>query len=110
MKNKGLVVALTVVITALCVYYLSFTFVSRNIQKEAIAYATDEAGVYDSFKKRSYLDSIWNEPVYSLFGKEYTYKEIKDTELNLGLDLQGGMYAVLEVSPVDILSISTLGR
>lgn len=103
MKNKGLVIFLTVIITALCVYYLSFTFVSRNIQKEAIAQATDEEGVYDPFKKRSYLDSIWNEPVYNLFGKEYTYKEIKDTELNLGLDLQGGMYAVLEVSPVDIL-------
>ncbi|MDH5367493.1 MAG: protein translocase subunit SecDF [Cyclobacteriaceae bacterium] len=103
MKNKGLVIVLTVIVTALCVYYLSFTFVSRNIQKEATAHATDKAGVYDPFKKRSYLDSIWNEPVYNLFGKEYTYKEIKDTELNLGLDLQGGMYAVLEVSPVDIL-------
>lgn len=103
MKNKGAVIALTVIVTALCVYYLSFTFVSRNIQKEAIAQATNEEGVVDLYKKQTYLDSIWNEPVYNLFGKEYTYKEIKDTELNLGLDLQGGMYAVLEVSPVDIL-------
>ena len=103
MKNKGAVIFLTVIVTALCLYYLSFTFVSRNIQKEAIAQATNEAGEYDPFKKRTYLDSIWNEPVYNLFGKEYTYKEIKETELNLGLDLQGGMYAVLEVSPVDIL-------
>ncbi len=104
MKNKGAVVVLTIIITLLCVYYLSFTFVSRGIQEEARAYATDTTtGVVSDFKKQQYLDSIWNLPVYSLFGVEYTYKDIKDTELNLGLDLQGGMHVVLEVSPVDII-------
>ncbi|MDH5397185.1 MAG: hypothetical protein OEX02_03515, partial [Cyclobacteriaceae bacterium] len=66
MKNKGAVIALTIVITVLCVYYLSFTFVSRGIQKEATAFATDQSGVFDSFKKQQYLDSIWNETVYTL--------------------------------------------
>ncbi|VAW27511.1 Protein translocase subunit SecD / Protein translocase subunit SecF [hydrothermal vent metagenome] len=103
MRNKGAIVVLTLIITALCLYYLSFTFVSRNIQKEAVVAATNEAGVVDLTKKQVYLDSIWNEPVYSLFGMDYTFKEIKDTELNLGLDLQGGMHVVLEVSPVEIL-------
>lgn len=103
MKNKGAVIGLTLIITLLCIYYLSFTFVSRDIQKDAIEYATDESNVVDSFKKQSYLDSIWNLPVYTLFGIEYTYKEIKDTELNLGLDLQGGMHVVLEISPIEIL-------
>lgn len=103
MRNKGAVVVLTIIVTALCLYYLSFTFVSRNIQKEAVAKATDESGVVDLAKKQTYLDSIWNEPVYSLFGMDYSFKEIKDTELNLGLDLQGGMHVVLEVSPVEIL-------
>lgn len=103
MRNKGAVVVLTIIVTALCLYYLSFTFVSRGIQKEAVAQATDASGVVDLGKKQTYLDSIWNEPVYSLFGIEYTFKEIKDTELNLGLDLQGGMHVVLEVSPVEIL-------
>lgn len=103
MRNKGAVVVLTVIVTALSLYYLSFTFVSRNIQKEAIAMATDESGVIDLTKKQQYLDSIWNEPVYSLFGMDYTFKEVKDTELNLGLDLQGGMHVVLEVSPVEII-------
>jgi SecD/SecF fusion protein len=103
MRNKGAVVVLTVIITALCLYYLSFTMVSRNIQKDAIAYATNSEGILDLAKKQVYLDSIWNEPVYSLFGADYTFKEIKDTELNLGLDLQGGMHVVLEVSPVEIL-------
>ncbi len=103
MRNRGAIVVLTLIVTALCLYYLSFTFVSRNIQKEAIAAATNEAGVVDLAKKQVYLDSIWNEPVYSLFGVDYTFKEIKDTELSLGLDLQGGMHVVLEVSPVEIL-------
>ena len=103
MRNKGAVVILTIIVTALCLYYLSFTFVSRKIQKEAVAQATDASGVVDLTKKQTYLDSIWNEPAYSLFGIDYTFKEIKDTELNLGLDLQGGMHVVLEVSPVEIL-------
>ena len=46
---------------------------------------------------------MWNVPVYNLFGSEYTYKEVKDNELSLGLDLQGGMHVTLEVSPVDII-------
>ncbi|MCF6360916.1 MAG: protein translocase subunit SecDF [Cyclobacteriaceae bacterium] len=103
MRNKGAIVVLTLIVTALCLYYLSFTFVSRNIQKEAVAASTNESGVVDLAKKQVYLDSIWNEPVYSLFGMDYTFKEIKETELNLGLDLQGGMHVVLEVSPVEIL-------
>ena len=103
MQNKGAVVALTIIITLLCVYYLSFTFVSRNVQQDAVEYATDESGVVNLSKKQDYLDSVWNLPVYNLFGIEYTYKEVKDTELSRGLDLQGGMHVTLEVSPVDII-------
>ena len=88
MKNKGFIVTLTVIITALCVYYLSFTFVSRGIQQDAIENATDADGNLDFYKRQSYLDSVWNEPVYNLFGIEYTFKDVKDTELSLGLDLQ----------------------
>ncbi|MCF6353274.1 MAG: protein translocase subunit SecDF [Cyclobacteriaceae bacterium] len=103
MRNKGAIVVLTLIVTALCLYYLSFTFISRDIQKQAVAAATNEEEVVDLAKKQVYLDSIWNEPVYSLFGIDYTFKEIKDTELNLGLDLQGGMHVVLEVSPVELI-------
>ena len=103
MQNKGAVVTLTVIITLLCIYYLSFTFVSRSINQDAVDFATGENGVVDLAKKQAYLDSVWNLPVYNLFGVEYTYKEIKDTELNLGLDLQGGMHVTLEVSPIDII-------
>lgn len=104
MQNKGFVIVLTIVVTALCLYYLSFTFVAQGIQNDAEQYATGADAVVDLQKKQNYIDSVWNKPVYNFFGlKEYTYKEVKDNELSLGLDLQGGMHATLEVSPVDII-------
>ncbi|KEO73376.1 protein translocase subunit SecDF [Anditalea andensis] len=103
MRNKGVIVFLTVIITVLCLYYLSFTFVSNNVQRDAEAYATDEVGNVDFSKKQSYLDSVWRLPVYRFLGADYTYQEVKETELGLGLDLQGGMHVTLEVSPVEIV-------
>ena len=56
-----------------------------------------EDGIPNVTEKQRYLDSIWNEPIYSLLGLDYTFKDVKETELNLGLDLQGGMFVTLEV-------------
>jgi len=103
MKNKNTIVFLTLVITALCLYYLSITFFSRGIQQDALNYATNEAGVIEQDKKQSYLDSIWRMPVLEILGQEFTYEDVKNNELNLGLDLQGGMHVTLEVSPVEII-------
>ncbi len=103
MQNKGAIVFLTVIITALCLYYLSFTFISNGVQEKATAYATDASGNIDFAKKRAYLDSVWRQPVYNFLGASYTYQEVKETELGLGLDLQGGMHVTLEVSPVEIV-------
>lgn len=104
MKNKNTIIFLTLIITALCVYYLSITFISRGIQKDASEFAKNpDTGIVDSQKKQSYLDSIWREPVLNILGADFTYKEVKDLELNLGLDLQGGMHVTLEVSPVEII-------
>jgi len=103
MKNKGFIVTLTIVITLLCLYYLQFTFVARKISMDARKQATQEDGIVNLSKKQAYLDSIWSEPVYNFLGKSFTYKEIKETELSLGLDLQGGMHVTLEVSPEDII-------
>ena len=103
MRNKGLIIALTIVVTALCFYYLSFTFIARGVQGKATTYATEKDGSVNLIKKQMYLDSVWNLPVYNLFGASYTYKEVKASELSLGLDLQGGMHVVLEVSPADII-------
>ncbi len=104
MQNKGFIVFLTIIVSTLCIYYLSFTFISRGVQQDAIAYASDASGKINIDKKQVYLDSVWNKPVYNLLGlKEYTYKEVKNSEISLGLDLQGGMHVTLEVSPVDIV-------
>ncbi|MEP1097724.1 MAG: protein translocase subunit SecDF [Cyclobacteriaceae bacterium] len=103
MKNKGFVIFLTILISLLCIYYLSFTMIAQGINDQATAETTAADGNINVTEKQRYLDSIWNEPVYDLLGIDYTYKEIKETELNLGLDLQGGMHVTLEVSPIDIL-------
>lgn len=104
MQNKGFVTVLTVVVTLLCLYYLSFTLVSRNVQQDATAYATDANGVFSPEKKQRYLDSVWHKPVYSfLFMKDFTYEEVKNSEISLGLDLQGGMHVTLEIPPADII-------
>ncbi|WP_291788772.1 protein translocase subunit SecDF [Cecembia sp.] len=103
MRNKGVVVFLTVIITALCLYYLSFTLVSNKVEGQATAFATDQLGNVDFDRKQAYLDSIYREPVYNFLGAKFTYKEIKETELGLGLDLQGGMHVTLEVSPIEIV-------
>ena len=102
MNNKGLIYFLTFIISFLSIYYLQFTFVSQRIQNEATELSRDSDGNIDFNKKQKYLDSIWNKPVYSLVS-DFTYKEVKESELNLGLDLQGGMHVTLEVSPIDIL-------
>ena len=103
MKNKGFVIFLTILISLLCIYYLSFTLIAQGITEGATAATQNTDGSINATEKQRYLDSIWNEPVYDLLGLDYTFKEIKETELNLGLDLQGGMHVTLEVSPVDII-------
>ncbi|REA58678.1 protein translocase subunit SecDF [Dyadobacter luteus] len=99
MTNKNGVIGLTLVLALISVYYLSFTFVSRNIKGKAETYATGADGKVDVSKKQHYIDSLWREDVY--LGQ--TLQEVMERELSLGLDLQGGMHVVLEVSPVDIL-------
>lgn len=104
MRNKGLIIALTIIVSLLSFYYISFTYVAQGIQDEAVAQSKDSTGVVNTSKKQSYLDSLYDKPVYNFLGMvPYTYKEVKDMELALGLDLQGGMHVVLEVSPVEIL-------
>ncbi|WP_128546533.1 protein translocase subunit SecDF [Larkinella soli] len=99
MQNRVGILILTGVIALLSIYYLSFTFVSNSIKKDAEVYATNAEGKVDFSKKQRYVDSLWKEPVY--LGN--TLQEVTERELGLGLDLQGGMHVVLEVSPAEIL-------
>ena len=94
MQNKGLVRLFALALTLVCLFYLSFSFVTGTYNKEAKEYA---AG--DKLKEYNYLDSIANEKVWL----GYTLKECREKEINLGLDLKGGMNVTLEVSVPDII-------
>ncbi|HLV15688.1 MAG TPA: protein translocase subunit SecDF, partial [Xanthomarina sp.] len=80
------------------IYQLSFTFKANSIDEDARVYASG-----DAVKERQYLDSIANEKVYSLGIADYTYNEVKENAMNLGLDLKGGVNVILQVSVKDIL-------
>ena len=94
MRNKGFTKFIAIVFALICIYQLAFTWMVKNVEKEAKAFSN---GDYDL--EQVYLDSIASEELY--FG--YSYKECKEQELNLGLDLKGGMNVTLEVSVGDIL-------
>ncbi|MDX9881016.1 MAG: protein translocase subunit SecDF [Prolixibacteraceae bacterium] len=99
MQNKGAIRLFAILLALICVYQLAFTYVSYKVEKQAKEHAKG-----DKTKELAYLDSISGEPVYNLLGiRKYTYKEVKELEMNLGLDLKGGMNVTLEVSVVDLI-------
>lgn len=93
MQGKGLINFLIVIITVACLYSLSFTFVTRKVERDAVAHAKGDIAL-----EKAYLDSIAGEVVYNLGIAKYTYREAKGNEIALGLDLKGGMNVTLEVS------------
>ena len=94
MQNKGFVRFIAIALVLICLYYLSFSFVTSHYNKKALAYAQDDSEMY-----YNYMDSMANEEVFL----GYTLKECRERELNLGLDLKGGMNVTLEVSVADLL-------
>jgi SecD/SecF fusion protein len=96
MQNKGLIKFFAILFALVCIYQLSFTFVSSGIEKDAKAFANG-----DSKKELHYLDSIKDVKVYPVLG--YTYSEVRDKQINKGLDLEGGINVMLEISVKDIL-------
>ncbi len=98
MQNKGAIWGFTIALSLVCLYQLSFTFVAHKVRNNAAEYANGNAT-----KKQAYLDSISGETVYNLGVKKYTYKDVQGLEMNLGLDLQGGMNVTLDISVVDIV-------
>src|SRR5438128_168682 len=115
MQNKGAIKIFAILLALACIFYLSFTWVTRGVEQEAADYAanlvsnpkmiqkakeiakgdaTKELSYLDSVKTKiadNYLDSLKKSPVYSLGFASYTYEECKKREINLGLDLRGGM-------------------
>ncbi|WP_299778562.1 protein translocase subunit SecDF [uncultured Formosa sp.] len=98
MQNKGLVKLFAVLFGLVSIYQLSFTFKANSIEDDAKAYSKG-----DSVKEAQYLDSLSTEKVFNLGVTDYTYGEVKDKAMNLGLDLKGGINVILQVSVKDIL-------
>ena len=103
MQSKGFIKLIAVLLALACVYQLSFTFKTRSVEKKAAQYAAQFPIDEQSAAEQHYLDSIQNQPVYNLGFKKFTYKECKEKELNLGLDLKGGMNVMLEVQVEDVV-------
>ena len=122
MQNKGVIKLLAVILAVFSLYQLSFSFVTRNVEKKAAEYATSAEAVkmaevlaqgnqnaYDyyldsiqSARETYYLDSMSTVKVYPL---GQTYRQAKEMEINLGLDLKGGMNVMMEVSVPDIINV-----
>ncbi|MET4543114.1 SecD/SecF fusion protein [Pedobacter africanus] len=91
MQGKGFIKFMAILLGIVCVYSLSFNFVTSKVERDAKAYAKG-----DVEKEKAYLDSMATVPVYPLFG--FNYQFCKAKEINLGLDLKGGMNVTMEIS------------
>ena len=94
MQNKGFVKVFAVLLTLVCMFYLSFSFVTRHYNSKAAEYAGG-----DPVKESSYVDSLSTQKVWL----GYTLKECREMEISLGLDLKGGMNVVLELNVADVI-------
>ncbi|MEE2700403.1 MAG: protein translocase subunit SecDF [Bacteroidota bacterium] len=132
MENRNAIKVFAFLFAIICLYQLSFTWVADSVQEDAVEYAdnyiqsnkdellsilqessTDsliDTSIVNEYletqsynKEKYYLDSISSEKVYGIGVKDYTYKECQEREINLGLDLKGGMNVTLEVSVVDVI-------
>lgn len=103
MQSKGFIKLIAVLLALACVYQLSFTFKTRSVEKKAVEYAAAFPLEQQAEAEQHYLDSIQNLQVFNMGFKSFTYKECKEKELNLGLDLKGGMNVMLEVQVEDVV-------
>jgi len=103
MQNRNVIKIFAIIFTIVCLYQLSFTWVANGVEDDAVAYAADFNEDEREVKKKFYLDSISSEQVYDILLTSYTYAECQQREINLGLDLKGGMNVTLEVMVVDVV-------
>ncbi|WP_231427419.1 MULTISPECIES: protein translocase subunit SecDF [Pedobacter] len=96
MQGKGFIKFIAIVLAIVCAYALSFTLVASKVEKDAKNYAKGDAA-----KEKAYLDSMSTEKVYPIVG--FTYGEVKSKEINLGLDLKGGMNVTMEISLAELV-------
>lgn len=98
MQNKGALKFLAFMLALACAFQLSFTFITKSVETDA-----EKISNGDSALKTAYLDSMKSEVVYNLGFMQYTYAECQEREINLGLDLRGGMNVTLEIAVEDIV-------
>ena len=116
MQNKGLIRLLAIALALVCFYQLYFTFKTYSVEKDAKAYGITKAKQKNPGAtplqlealapklEALYLDSIASQPVYNFFGlRKYTYREVGEYAIPLGLDLKGGMNVTLEIAVVDLV-------
>ena len=105
MQNKGFISTIAVLLILICGFYISFSFVTSHYEKKAEEYAASRAKTNDvtndSYKKylKQFNDSLDREKVYFI----WTYNQVRQMEIGMGLDLKGGMNVVLQISVPDIL-------
>lgn len=124
MQNKGAIKVFAIALAIVSLYQLSFTYVSGRVEGKAKKYANNlvaknlatelSKGDQVSYERKLdsivearetyYLDSMESQVVYNILIDKYTYQDVKEREINLGLDLKGGMNVVLEVSVKDIIN------
>ncbi|SKB58889.1 SecD/SecF fusion protein [Salegentibacter holothuriorum] len=107
MQNKGLIKVFAILFGLVCIYQLSFTFITNNVESEAEDFArqkiSENVENYSALRdveQQRYLDSVANEEIIA----GITYSDAKDKELNKGLDLKGGINVILQISVKDILA------
>ena len=103
MQNRNVIKIFAIIFAIVCLYQLSFTWVANGVEDDAVAYAADFNEDEREVKEKFYLDSISSEQVYDIVLTSYTYAECQQREINLGLDLKGGMNVTLEVMVVDVV-------
>ena len=116
MQNKGLIRLLAISLALVCFYQLYFTFKTYMVERDAKAYGITQAKLKNpgatllqaealaQKQEALYLDSIASQPVYNFLGlRKYTYREVNEFAIPLGLDLKGGMNVTLEISVVDLV-------
>lgn len=98
MQNKGLIKFFAILFALVSIYQLSFTFVSSKVKNDAKSFAGGNPE-----KEVKYLDSIGKENVFNLGFTNFTFNEVKDKQINKGLDLEGGINVILQISVKDVL-------
>ncbi|WP_298765766.1 protein translocase subunit SecDF [uncultured Polaribacter sp.] len=105
MQNKGLIKVFAILFGLVSLYQLSFTFLANKVEDDAVVYAESKASTAREKAnfERKYLDSVANKDIINLGIAQYSYNDVRDKEMNLGLDLKGGINAILQVSVKEVL-------